>query len=123
MLQDSEAAQTVSIHQHAGLNEATRFLQIPQNGHVHAMVAWRDPTALTLMSFWQIQEADVPQFRQFFRREVEIYDETQGVGGKRQRPEFESPLRIAKAASEISSGSAKMNWSSRAKLDFEEPST
>ena len=122
MLQDSEAAKTVSIHQHAGLNEAARFLQIPQNGHVHAMVAWRDPTALTLLSLWQIQEADVPQFRQFFRREVDIFDETQGAGGKRETPKFESPLRIAKAASEMSSDSVKHAWGARAKLDFEEPS-
>ena len=31
---------------------------------------------------------------------------------------FESPLRIAKAASEMSSGSAKLAWSEREKLDF-----
>ena len=120
MLQDPESASPVAIIQHAGLEEATRFLQVPQHGHVHAIVARRDLDALTLVSLWPIPDADVAMFRQFFRREVEIFDETQGAGGKREVPSFENPLRIAKAASEISSGSAKLDWSVRTRLDLGE---
>ena len=118
MLQDSEATSPVPIIQNAELEEASRFLQVPQDGHVHAIVSKRDFDALTLVSFWMIPNADVTQFLAFFRREVDIFDKTQGAGGKHEAPAFESPLRIAKAASEMSSGSAKLAWSEREKLDL-----
>ena len=118
MLQDSEAVSPVPIIQNAELEEASRFLQVPQDGHVHAIVSRRDLDALTLVSFWMIPNAEVAQFLAFFRREVDIFDKTQGAGGKHEAPAFESPLRIAKAASEMSSGSAKLAWSEREKLDL-----
>ena len=118
MLQDSEAASPVPIIQNAELEEASRFLQVPQDGYVHAIVGRRDLDALTLVSFWMIPNADVTLFLAFFRREVDIFDKTQGAGGKHEAPAFESPLRIAKAASEMSSGSAKLHWSERKELDL-----
>ena len=118
MLQDPPSESPVAITQHAALDEATRFLQVPKDGSIHAIVAWRDSCALTLMSLWQLPGTDVEQFRKFFRREVEIFDESRGLGKKHELSSYESPLRIARAASDMSSSSAKQAWSARAKLDF-----
>ena len=116
MLQNFEATSPVPIIQNAELEEASRFLQVPQNGHVHAIVGRRDLDALTLVSFWMIPNADVAMFCAFFRREVDIFDRVDIF--RREVPAFESPLRIAKAASEMSSGSAKLHWSERKELDL-----
>ena len=109
-----------SIMQHASLDEATQFLQVPQDGHIHAMVAWRDTNVLTLVSLWHIPDTEVAEFRKLFRKEVEIFDETQGIGGKSEPPQFESPLRIAKAAKDLSSSSEKQEWRKRTRLNSDE---
>ena len=109
---------TVQVTQHAELEVATRFLQVPANTHVHAIVAWRSDDILTLLNHWHVPDVEVPKFRQFFRKEVEIYDKMTG-GTSLETPVDETPLRIARQLSSASSScSAKQAWSVRSPLDF-----
>ena len=116
-LRKEDDATTVRITQHALLEVATRFLQVPQNAYVHAIVAWRSADALTLLNLWHLPESEVAKFRQFFRKEVEVYDKMQGTASLEALVE-ETPLRIARQMSSASSSCSKQPWSVRAQLDF-----
>ena len=117
-LRKPEDTTTVRMTQHALLEVATRFLQVPQHACVRAIVAWRSADALTLLNLWPLQESDVFKFRQFFRKEVEVYDKLQGTPSL-DVPKEETPLRIADEMSAASSSCSKQPWSVRAKIDFE----
>ena len=117
-LRKNDDVSTVRVTQHALLEVATRFLQVPQNAYVHGIVAWRSADALTLLNFWPLQDAGVVKFRQFFRKEVEVYDKMQGTASL-VAPMEETPLRIACEMSAASSSCSKQPWSARAQLDFE----
>ena len=108
----------VRVIQHALLEVATRFLQVPQNAHVHGIVAWRSADALTLLNFWPLPDAEVANFRQFFRKEVEMYDKMQGMASL-VAPMEETPLRIASEKSAASNSCSKQPWSVRVQLAFE----
>ena len=88
-----------------------------QNAYVHAIVAWRSADALTLLNLWHLPESEVAKFRQFFRKEVEVYDKVQGTASL-EAPVEETPLRIARQLSSASSSCSKQPWSVRAQLDF-----
>ena len=106
------------VTQHALLEVATRSFQVPQNAYVHGIVAWRSADALTLLNFWPLHDADAFKFRQFFRKEVEVYDKMQGNASTWALLE-EAPLRIASSVSAASSSCSKRPWSVRAHLDFD----
>ena len=92
-LRQEDDTTTVRMTQHALLEIATCFLQVPQNAYVHAIVAWRSADALTLLNLWHLPESEVAKFRQFFRMEVEVYDKMHGTASLEAAVE-ETSLRI-----------------------------
>ena len=106
-----------TILQNAPLEVATRFLQVGKNAYIHAIVARRSGDSLTLLDFWPVPPSRVTKFRQFFEREVSVYDAT--VRGQKQLQNTsadETPVRLAAKIRKATQDEGTQGWNDRTGL-------
>ena len=113
-LRGDEDSTTYNLEQNAGLEVVTRLLALPKQTYIHELVSWRSNTGLSLNGFWALDTTDVAKFRQFFRRETELYLCMSGASsGKLSAAAEETPLRIAPQASNASASTGRQSWDAR----------
>ena len=86
-----------------------RLVALPKESHAHAILAWRTPDLLSMISFMPVSPADCKFFRPLFQAEIRSYA-SDATSGRWLRPAMDAntPLRILDAASQANLTSPPM---------------
>ena len=109
-LRGNEDTKTYALTQSGPINIVTRLLGPLKGQYLHAVVAWRDEAALTLVAFSVIEPAFVTDFRAFFSTETELQTRTATCAEA-----------ITFPAAEVSTPSRTQNAAMAASADLAEP--
>ena len=118
-LRDKESTAVYKLIRNAPLAIATLMLQVRKGDYIHAVVAWRSSSALTLEAFLAIGKEEITNYRKFFRAECEILKATvTNSQFSLTRNPGETPLRIVSSASKASSANTQSQpWDTRSCLN------